>query len=464
MLRNKNLSLDSQGLKYKLKISFYLMSILPLLVCIYIASKYILPHVGIKLDIVLSIVLSILISLFIAIIGYRLIKKVFDRILSVSTEAKLIAAGDVNRVVEMAPSDEVSDLAASLNQITQEIRNNMDELSGYTEKTSQINVEIQRHILTLSSLLQISSLMSQGENLDDIFKLALEKSRILSDSDVAYLLYREEVGEDFYMRAADGINLEQILKIKIPPKESIFNKLIQTSRPLILDKENVLSEDLSTDFYKKFNLKNTAALPIFLRGRVRGILGIGNIQESFLYEKDDIGFLDILTKQLAIAIENDILMQRLKKLEVKDALTGLYNEVFISNRLQDEIKRAIMYQRPCAFILLNIDNFQRFRSHVDASEIGVYLKNVASLIKDSVTEIDPVARIAENEFAVVLPEKNKRKAQEIALKIKKKIESSFSKEPDPNKRLTVSVGVSENPIDGIEARELIDKAKQSIAS
>lgn len=463
MLRNKNLSLDSQRLKYKLKISFYLMSILPLLVCIYLASNYILPDVGIRLDIVLSIVLSILISLFIAVIGYHLIKKVFDRILSVSTEAKLIAAGDINRVVEMVPSDEVGDLAGSLNQITQEIRSNMDELKNYGERTTQINLEIQKHVLTLSSLLQIGSLISQGADLDDIFKLALEKSKILANSDLAYLLYREQAQEEFYMKALEGVYSERILKIKIPLKESIFNKLIQTNKPLILDKENVLPEDLSTDFYKKFNLKNTAALPIFLRGRVRGILGIGNIQESFLYKKDDIGFLDILSKQLAIAIENDILIKQVKKLEVKDALTGLYNEAFIRSRLQEEIKRAIMHQRPCAFILLNIDNFQRFRSHVDPSQIGVYLKKVASSIKDSVTEIDPVARTAESEFAVVLPEKNKRKAQEIAKKLKKTIESSFSKERDTNKRLTVSVGVSENPVDGVEATELINKAKESIA-
>ena len=36
----------------------------------------------------------------------------------------------------------------------------------------------------------------------------------------------------------------------------------------------------------------------------------------------------------------------------------------------------------------------------------------------------------------------------------------FSKERDPNKRFTVSIGVSENPLDGTEAEELIDKARE----
>jgi hypothetical protein len=49
------LSLSSHGLKYKLKISFYLMSILPLLVCAYLVSNYILPRFGMSIDIGLSL-------------------------------------------------------------------------------------------------------------------------------------------------------------------------------------------------------------------------------------------------------------------------------------------------------------------------------------------------------------------------------------------------------------------------
>jgi diguanylate cyclase (GGDEF)-like protein len=70
-----------------------------------------------------------------------------------------------------------------------------------------------------------------------------------------------------------------------------------------------------------------------------------------------------------------------------------------------------------------------------------------------------VARIGDNEFAIVLPEKNKRRAQEVAEDIRKKVESVFSKEQDVNKRLTMSGGVSENPLDGIVAEELFAKAR-----
>ncbi len=457
MRKNKNnLSLASRNLKYKLRIAFSLMSILPLLVCIYLVSTYILPNIGIKLDITVSIIISILIAVF----GFFVLKEVFDRIVNVSTEAKLIAAGDISRRVEIAEKDEVGDLGEALNQLTQRIRSNMDELKNYSEKTTQINFEIQKRVLVLSSLLQISSLISQSAKLDDVLKITTEKARLLADSDIAYLLFRDEGQESFYMKAVDGINSAYMLTIKIEPPEIIFDKFNKLSKPFVLDKQNVLSENLGKAFYGKFKIVTNLALPVYLRGRVMAVLGIGNTKEESLYNKDDLELLDIFAKQVAIAIENDLLLHRIEKLEIKDTLTGLYNEAFIHTRLQEEIKRAIIYQRPCAFILFNVDNFQKFHQNFGSLQAESTLKKIATLIKESVTDIDRVARSGDNEFAVVLPEKNKRQAQEIAENIRKKIEIIFSGESDANKKLTISGGVSENPLDGIEATELINKAKE----
>ncbi|MEW6101493.1 MAG: hypothetical protein AB1481_04290, partial [Candidatus Omnitrophota bacterium] len=46
--------------------------------------------------------------------------------------------------------------------------------------------------------------------------------------------------------------------------------------------------------------------------------------------------------------------------------------------------------------------------------------------------------------------------------IRKKIEFSFSEESDPKKRITVSAGVSENPLDGIDSSSLVNVAKEMI--
>jgi diguanylate cyclase (GGDEF)-like protein len=454
----KSLSLATSSLKYKLKISFYLMSILPLLVSAYLVSTYILPRVGFKIDVAASMVISTLI----AVIGFTVIKEVFDRVVSVTSEAKMIAAGDINRRIESGHPDEVGDLSDALNQLTWRIRSNMDELKNYSEKTTEINIEIQKRVIVLSSLLQVSSLISQGAKLDDILKVSTEKARLLANSEQAYLLYRADKEDAFLMKAVDGANSGQLLQITVGPKDEVFSKLIRSSRILQIDKQNELPAQLAANFHAKFKVKNMLALPVFSRGRVAAILGIANNKDLFLYKKEDVELLDIFSKQIAIAIENDILINKVEKLEIKDALTGLYNESFINLRLTEEIRRAIIYQRPCAFAVIDCDNFKKYRDNYGALASETILKKIASLIVASVTEIDRVGRTGEDEFSVVLPEKNKRQSQDIVDEIRKKIEFAFSEEEDNGKKLTVSAGIGENPLDGVTADELIVAAKETL--
>jgi diguanylate cyclase (GGDEF)-like protein len=174
------------------------------------------------------------------------------------------------------------------------------------------------------------------------------------------------------------------------------------------------------------------------------------------------GFALIQEAFCQMVTENEKLTRRMEKLEINDAVTGLFNESFIRNRLEEEIKRAIMHQRPCAFILLRIENFDLYREKFGSTQSETALRKCAFLIKETVTEIDPIGRIQENLFAIILAEKNKRQAQHTASEIKQKLESAFSYEEDSHKRLMIKTGVSENPLDGILADELVEKAREAL--
>ena len=449
-------SLNSRTIKQKLMVAFQLMSILPFLVCVYLVSNYILPKFGLKVDIVVSLVVSI----FVALVGLLVIKEVFDRLTSVATQAKSIAAGDINRKLEVEHGDEVGELGNVLNQLTQRIRGNMDELKRYSEKTTEINLEIQKKIIILSNLMQVSSLISQGAKFEDILKIAIEKSRLLANSETAFLLFKKENEESFRVMVSDGAKADYLNTLEFGPKEDIYNKGLNLNKLLILDKQNLLSDNLTLDFLAKFQMKNCLTMPIFLRKRVKAVLGIANNRENFSYSKDDIELLEIFSKQIAIAIENDILAHRVESLEIKDLLTGLYNKAFITSRLQEEIKRAIVYQRPCAFVVFDIDNFKNYREKLGLINAEAALKKIAILVKDSITEVDRVGRTDADEFSLILPERNKRQALEVAEEIRKKVQSSFSQAQDINGCLTFSAGVSENPLDGVQAEQLITKARE----
>jgi diguanylate cyclase (GGDEF)-like protein len=208
-------------------------------------------------------------------------------------------------------------------------------------------------------------------------------------------------------------------------------------------------------------VKNLAAVPLYPGKKVLGLLVLGNHIDDYRFKTDDIDLVKVFAKQITIAIENDILIKRTEELTIKDDLTGLYNKSYILARLEEEIKRAIFYQRPCSFLIFNIDDFNIFREARGELAAEDIVKKVAKIVKDNTDPVGKAARIGGDEFAMLLPEKNKKEAMYIAENVRKAVESaSFLK--DQKAALSVSGGVSENPIDGATNEELFKKASDAL--
>ena len=111
---------------------------------------------------------------------------------------------------------------------------------------------------------------------------------------------------------------------------------------------------------------------------------------------------------------------------------------------------------------MDIDNFKDFYAASGQGKAEALLKEIGAILKSSVMEIDKVGRLCDDKFGIILPEKNKRQAAYVAEEIRKKIEDGLGKLVRADKKLTVSIGVSENPIDGSIAEELMEKAERLV--
>lgn len=449
----KKLSITSKGLRYKLRIAFYLMSILPFLICIYIISIYILPNTGIKANIGFLVLISALIISG----GFIVIRGVVDPVIKISSEAKkMIAQGNYQREIDIKTDDEIGDLSKVLNQLTHRIRENMEQLKDY-------GVDVQRKMISLSGLLQISGLITQDVSLSNILEAAVEKMYNLADSDNAYFLLSEEPTQELVGKMAVGLNRDKLLKLRIALGEGLLGKTTEENHPLILDSKTTSLATEQLEVQEKLGTKNNLCLPIYSRGKALGLLGIGNNVVDFEYKSDDINMLEIFAKQVTIALENEALNEKVKGLEIKDDLTGLYNEKFVRSRLKEEIRRAIIFQRPCSFVLLNVDSFRNYHNNFGELDSEAALKKITLILEESISEIDHAGRFGDNEFAIILPEKTKRQGLEIAEKLRKKVDYVFGQLEDPRRKLTLSGGISENPLDGDTSDELVYKAKQNLA-
>ena len=455
----KKITLANKGLRYKLLLAFSLMSIIPLLSCTYVISVYLFP----QLDNIFHVSMVIVAAIFIAILGLILARGLVDPVIGMAIEAKMIASGEYDRKLAVASDDEVGNLGQSINSMTQKIRSNLDELKSYGQRMREINAEVHKKVLALSSLLQIGDIISTGSvKLDALLEMAVEKASMVFDTGFGVLyMPKNEVG-DFIARTSYNIEKEKVEDAVVRKGDrGIFEKTLEEQTLLTLDKSTKRTKEIG-DFLDSYGLKNILALPLHSGKRTLGLLLIGNRLDDFKFKTDDIDLVKVFAKQITIAIESDILSKKTEELAIKDDLTDLYNKTFILSRLEEEIKRAIFYQRPCSFIVFNIDNFKKLRDTHGELAAEEVLKRMAKLIRDNSTPVGKVARISGDAFAMLLPEKNKKEAVRIAEDVRQKIEATNLLR-EGQATITVSGGVSENPIDGTTGDELFKKATGALA-
>ena len=179
------ISLSSRGLRPKLKIAFALMSVIPLLICFnYIFPSFFSGFFLIKTTI--SLIFIVAFSVLFAALGFIIAKEMVDQFLRISTDARIIASGNLNHKITIEREDEIGDLGNSLSELTHRIQSNMEELQSYSEKTREINQEVNKRVIALSNLLHISNLISQGGAISEILEIVLEKIIQIGDSNLGF--------------------------------------------------------------------------------------------------------------------------------------------------------------------------------------------------------------------------------------------------------------------------------------
>lgn len=152
------------------------------------------------------------------------------------------------------------------------------------------------------------------------------------------------------------------------------------------------------------------------------------------------------------------LLDKVEKLSLKDKLTGLYNAAYIRERLDEEIGRAIHYQRPCSFAFFGVRSLDAYTAEHGDVATEEALRKIAAVFNHEMREFDRAARVGKGEFVIILPDKNKKKCIEMVEKIERSV-AALSLKVSPEAALALCAGVSENPIDGVQADGLYIKAQ-----
>lgn len=167
-----------------------------------------------------------------------------------------------------------------------------------------------------------------------------------------------------------------------------------------------------------------------------------------------------------VSIRTDITDQKqavkLKVMAHHDHLTGLPNRNLFGDRLMLAIAEAKRHGGQLAFMYLDLDKFKPINDRLGHGVGDEVLKEVARRLKENIREIDTVARIGGDEFAVILAppttlEDSKRTAERLLQVLSEPIQAKGHE-----CTVSASIGVSLYPRDATDAEELVKCADSAM--
>ncbi|MBK3331586.1 diguanylate cyclase [Persephonella atlantica] len=188
-------------------------------------------------------------------------------------------------------------------------------------------------------------------------------------------------------------------------------------------------------------------IPIYVGGRVGIILQLIYNRENKEDVKGKLPFLEAYLREVAPVIEAKSYMEKLKKQSLVDQLTGLYNRRFLEEIIPKLSQQVIRRNSNIGILMIDIDFFKQINDKYGHDVGDIVLKKVADVIRNTVREADIVIRYGGEEFMVLLIDVQEGKSEEIAEKIRKRVENTVINTDGISLKKTVSIGVSEFPKD-----------------
>jgi diguanylate cyclase (GGDEF)-like protein len=129
-----------------------------------------------------------------------------------------------------------------------------------------------------------------------------------------------------------------------------------------------------------------------------------------------------------------------------DPLTNLGNRRFFRELAAVEVNRSRRYGRPVSLVCLDVDGFRALNDGLGHAEGDALLVLAASLFTSTLRTSDVVARIAGDEFAILLPETGLEGARVVLEKLRERLLEATTAADRPLTFSAAIVGFEDGPV------------------
>ncbi|MBW2610094.1 MAG: GAF domain-containing protein [Deltaproteobacteria bacterium] len=166
----------------------------------------------------------------------------------------------------------------------------------------------------LHTMLKFSSLINSSLKIEDVLNNAMQWAEEFINAEASSIYELDVEKDELFIRLARGEKKEPAKRIRLKMGEGIAGRVVQTGQPMVV--QDVLQEKRFSDRFDKiigFKTRSMICVPLILRGNPIGAIQILNKKNQEPFNQTDLELLTGMAQQIAVAMENAKLYNRLEK-------------------------------------------------------------------------------------------------------------------------------------------------------
>jgi diguanylate cyclase (GGDEF)-like protein len=334
----------------------------------------------------------------------------------------------------------------------------------------EAEAKLKRHDRLYAMISGITALGVRVRDRDDLFKNACRIAVDHGDFAMAWIALLDRDGTSIVPTAWAGVDAEAMTAIKTlfsTSEGALQGKTLAAQA--IREQAAIISNDVENDegpifdkMHAAAGVRSIAVLPLIVADTAIGVFALYTSKIEY-FDTGGLALLTDLAGNVAFAVDHIDKQERLDHFAYYDALTGLANRRLFLDRVAQHMLTATSSAHKLAIFLIDLERFKKFNDSLGRTAGDALLKQVADWLAGNVGNVNFLARVDSDHFAIVLPDVTNE--AEVVRFLEKTI-GAFLSYPfalhDAVYRIAVKVGVALFPDDGSDADTLFKHAEAAL--
>ena len=288
-----------------------------------------------------------------------------------------------------------------------------------------------------------------------VYPLVLDKKRdVLTSSALEGIVEpRLENAMNAYQEDLTSIELDL-------PFNQMRRKILEQGEVVVRDSlvdlwDGLFDADRARDAEKALGIKKVALVPMLVEGEPYGMVVFG-------FDKNEIDaeIVELLVGHFTLALRDIATQEDTARFNDIDPVTWVYNKRYVGEAIEAELIRCGRYAKALSLVVVvDLDDFGQFNATYGQSIGDRLLRSAAVSLAEAVSPPEIVARLNNDEFAVLLPETNRAAAVSVAMRLLASLSQvSVFAQDGSTEPLKASVAIVCFPEDGTSSKDLLESA------